>query len=552
MKRTIQILVLGFSLLVLAYVTANWWISNNLESLINSKPDRTYDLTYDKLNIHLLLKGLSIRNLTIQPVDKETKNPIYASVSKAEINGINWQELLTNQAVEIEEMTFIKPDFEIVLDKDSTDQSPNAAENMQQLFGDILSRAKVGKFSLKEGSARARMSDEENDFARLEQLDLVADKIETDSIQWQHLIPFKVEQLYSRVEGIVIELDSSREFSCEKIEYSLTDSHLAISNAAIDFKQDWRKISTEMGVQADIINFRVKTLEINRFDAESKLSGDLDIRAQSIILDSLVFNDFRDKNQPNPPDQKKPLFEGLVASIPFPLKIDTVLIKNSQITYSELAEQKTEPGAISFNNTYGSVYNITTIPSFQLQYGQFEADLITSINDQANASIRLEVPYSKEQFTIEIAIDSFYIASLNSVTAPLVDVQADAGKVHKLHLTMKADEFSSRNQLVFDYDSLNVKLLKEVSDTESSKKQKRKQRGILSGVANLAIRHQNIPSDKNYIIADYQTQRNIYRGAFNLIWVSVKEGMEMIVPIKAAQNILGNNKKKQKSKRQID
>jgi hypothetical protein len=495
---------------------------------------------------------VKIKNLTIHPVDKDTKNPILVSVANAEINGLRWPELLTNQAVEIGEITFIEPHFEIVLSKDSTEESSNTAKNVQQLFGDILSRADVEKFTLKDGSVRVRMADEETYFAQIAKVNLFADRIETDSVQWKHLIPFEVDQLHTKVEGISIKLDSSRMFSCEQVEYSLIDSRLAISNASIDFMQDWRNLSTELGVQADIINFKIKTLEINQLDTESKLSGDLDIRAQSIILDSLVFNDFRDKNQPNPPDEHKPLFGGLIASIPFPLKVDTVLIKNSQIIYHELGEDKKEPGVIEFNNTYGSIYNITTIPNYQSQYGQFEADLITSINHQADATIRLEVPYGKEQFSIDVAIDSFYLSSLNSVIVPLVDVQADAGKVLKMHLSMDADEFSSRNQLLFDYDDLSIKLLKENVNPQTQKK-KMKKRGILSGVANLAIRHRNLPGDKNYTLAEYRTQRNVYRGAFNLIWLSVKEGMAMIVPIQAAQTVLSDNKKRSKrNKAQID
>ncbi|MGD1891313.1 MAG: hypothetical protein ACFB15_12055 [Cyclobacteriaceae bacterium] len=553
MKRIIGVLILGLLLIITAYLSANWWISNNLQTLINSNPERAYDITYDKLDIHLLLKGVRIQNLTIQPVDKEAKNPITVSVAEAEIRGLRWQELLTNQAVKIGEMTFIEPDFEIVLDTASSDQSPNAAKNLQYLFGDVLSRADVEKFTLRDGSARARMPNEEKYFARLNKLNLFADKIETDSLQWKHLIPFEVDQFYSKVEGVSIQLDSSRTFSCEQIEYSLYDSKLAISNASIDFLKDWRYISSEVGVQTDLINFQIKSLEINQLDTESKLSGDLDIRAQSVVLDSLVFNDYRDKNQPNPPDQNKPLFGGLVASIPFPLKVDTVLIRNSQITYHELGEEKKEPGAISFNNTYGSIYNITTIPSFQSQFGQFEADLITLINRQAKAQIRLEVPYVNEQFRMSVAIDSFYLASLNSVIVPLVDVQANAGKVHKMLLSMNADEFSSKNQLVLDYDDLNIKLLKENTNPQAKKKKKRKKRGVLSSVANLAIRHRNLPDDKNYVLADYRTQRNVYRGAFNLIWVSIKEGMAMIIPTQAAQAVLSDNRKlKKRKKEQID
>ena len=58
----------------------------------------------------------------------------------------------------------------------------------------------------------------------------------------------------------------------------------------------------------------------------------------------------------------------------------------------------------------------------------------------------------------------------------------------------------------------------------------------------------NDPTTKNYIIADYRSERNIYRGPFNFMWQTVKEGFIQIIPTKTTKGFLGQGDKKKKTK----
>jgi hypothetical protein len=93
----------------------------------------------------------------------------------------------------------------------------------------------------------------------------------------------------------------------------------------------------------------------------------------------------------------------------------------------------------------------------------------------------------------------------------------------------------SRNVLVMDYENLHV----EVLDAEKHKEKK----GLLSSVANLAIRQKNHPDDNSYVITEYSTERNIYRGPFKLIFSSMKDGIMEIVPSKTTKRILAKKNK---------
>jgi len=95
--------------------------------------------------------------------------------------------------------------------------------------------------------------------------------------------------------------------------------------------------------------------------------------------------------------------------------------------------------------------------------------------------------------------------------------------------------------LTVDYDSLELAVLKDYEYAHSK-------RGFISSIANSAIRKANMPDTKHYHIADYQSFRNVYRGPFNFMWESAKEGMLYIVPTGAISLLVGNPEKKAEKK----
>ena len=75
-------------------------------------------------------------------------------------------------------------------------------------------------------------------------------------------------------------------------------------------------------------------------------------------IDSLILVDVRDKNKPRPEEPIKPLFEGMVESIPFPIKLDSIKILNSTITYKEIPDGKSNPVVLNFQQVNGEILNL--------------------------------------------------------------------------------------------------------------------------------------------------------------------------------------------------
>ena len=89
-----------------------------------------------------------------------------------------------------------------------------------------------------------------------------------------------------------------------------------------------------------------------------------------MVVDELQIAFRKNKKYERPPDVYKPMFRGMINSIPIELTIDSVLIKNSSVTYSELGAKKSKSGSIDITEINASIHGITNMPKQQQNVGQ--------------------------------------------------------------------------------------------------------------------------------------------------------------------------------------
>ena len=542
MKKVVSI-VLG-SLLVLLFsffLIAEWWVERIFNEVMNKKPDRVYNVTYADLDLHTFLKGVTLESAQIIPINASDSGTVLrGTVSHIELSGIQWRHFFFSKKANVREMVFINPDFQITLGpvKESKDKQHSSTKGLQSLFGDILSRGEIHNFRLVNGSAEARRDSVL--MAKVTNLTISAEEIVTDSIQAKSLIPFKVGSFTASVDSSILQLNEYTILRSGYFGYRADQSQLELNNISMSFTDDRMQVSQRLGKQVDLIEAKVKSLMIKGLDATSNVS-DLDIRAQSMLIDEFEMSDFRDKNQQRPLDSEKPMFSGMVKSIPISLKVDSIHISDSDIYYSELGENREAAGTLHFADIDGTISTFTTIPEFQDSLRSFAIDITTKLNDQASMAMNLEVPYDSERFRMNTSIGGFKLGALNATLRDLVGVEVTSGNIHKINIKMDAVETASSNVLVMDYDSLGLAV---VADYHKDYKVK----PLISTIANGAIRKTNLPDHKHYHVAEYQSYRNIYRGPFNFMWATVKEGMMILVPTGATGILLGDIEKKSRKK----
>lgn len=545
-KRTKIILILiGVVFLGLEGLEA--YLEYRLGSMINRNPERAYDIRYESIDLHTFFKGVTLEEVGIVPVAIDSGTVIRGAVSYANMDGLVWYQLLLGRRLNIDGIRFVRPTFVINLGTDTIKES--SGKGMQELFGDILSRAKLNRFEIDQGSVIVMEPDKENIRGRFSNLNLKANDIKTDSVIWSHLIPFELGSLDASLDSMSYMINEFTRVSSGKLEYRMNDNKLSLNHLQMKYVLDWKEVSRKLGKQTDLIEVSLDELYFENLKASSSLYSDLDIMASKIGIRGLMFTDHRDKNMPRPPDQVKPMFKGMVDAIPIRVKVDTILLENSAVHYGELGVGKSEVGMLRFEEINGTITRLTTLPEEQENYKSFEAKIKARLNGVATVSMDLIVPYDREAFQAVARVGDLDLSRLNETTRAMAGIEIISGKMDRIQFEMQATEYNSHNTLKFDYSDLKIHVIQEGEDHQMHNN------AFLSSIANTAVRSHNLPTQGKYLSAEYVSERNRYRGPFNFMWKSLSDGMTHIVPGTMVQKILGVTKgtkkesKKEKKRR---
>ncbi len=554
-KRRIKITLIVLSFLVVGLVLAVFlselYLERNLARLINSNQERLYNIDFEDIDIDKFVKGFVLENATIYPVKKSGNVNILSVVDEIVFEGFSWKKLIFDKSVDVERIVFSNPKFNVNILSDSTNISlTDSAEHektsngFQYLFGDILSRAKINDFQIINGKIAAFSSDENtgsNEIARIESLNLYVDDIQTDSVQLEHLIPFKVKDIQYKTRGIYYRINGYTDLKVDEVKIDFKNAQLKVKDLKFEFNRDWTEVSNEIKKQIDLITFSIDSLDFKNIDTGSKLFNSLDIRAHNLDIYGLNLTDRKDNRYNRPPDEEKPMFKGLIDLIPVALKIDTIKIIKSQISYTEFGKDRLNYGTITFDNLYASIYDVTSINEFKNEYEEVKVDIIANINSNGNLNFKLKIPYDEEKFHLFAELDSLNLTSLNKSLIPLAGIEIKSGNLNHLRLVMNASRESSDNFLDAQYQNLGIRIYEEINKDSLHNK------SFLSFVANTMLHTNNTPEHGHYSTTTFSKERNIYRAPFQHIVVTLMEGFMDIMPTSTAKFFLRRKKHSKKS-----
>lgn len=526
----ILIFLLGFGLYLGVYLGERW-INKNLVGIINANPDRNYDISFEKVEYDLFRRVISVNGLRIRPVGKPSGTFVEGEVAQAFLSSFDITKLFFRRILDIQELRFFQPVFQVFIPVD-TPEEDQAGEAFQSLFGDILSRGGIRNFQLGNAHSTIFLGDEV--IGSVFNLNIVANDLSTDSVQWSHPIPFEYGRIRMSIDSLGYLLTNGQELKIGKVNFDTKAQTFLVEDVMLRFPEGLEAASRKLDFQTDLIEVHLDSLYFQGFEATSNFYSDLDLRAQKLELSGFRLTDFRNKFKPRPVEEAKPMFQGMIQKIGFPLKLDTLLIRNGNITYGENVPPSGEHWDIHFTHLEGTVTRITSIPEYQMIYSHFDAKIKGKIEGKGNLDMDLQVPYDRDEFRLSADFRNFKLTEINAILKPIMNGDIVDGQLHRMNLDIHANPREARVNFVFDYTDLKIELFKK----GTQKKNK-----LLSSVANLALNHSNMPGDRKYLTPSYTLRRNVYRGPFYLMWQSTKEGMLNIVPGGAAKDILRSSEK---------
>lgn len=523
MKKVLLGIIILVATLFLASLGLEYYLGSRISMLINSNPDRKYDILFDDLSISLLKRGVSLKIIQLVPLEKDPITKVSGSLQNIELSGVSFIDLAFNRKLTIDQLSLIDPGFRITR-KDVQGRPQDNSKALQGVFQDLISRGVISNFELTNGTAEFFVDgDSLYSFAQFTDLNIFAEGIVSDSIIIQNSVPFQLESISMSLKNLSVKTEADQEFKFAELSFDSESKSIQIKDISLKYK-DYEKHLKSMDYQTEVIELTLKDFSLNYLSAENNIYGDWRIVAGLASIDSLTLDVLRDKNKSRPDEPEKPLFEGMIEKIPFPIELDTVRIINSAIIYRELLPGNTKAGTLKFDQLNAEILNVISSDSLQGDT-QMTVTANAVFNGVANIDMGIQVGYGKPTFSLQAKVKRFELSGINNILERMASVRVSSGVVRELTLNMEGSRYSSSNQMTFQYEDLKLELIGE----DHSKKK------LVSTIANIFTSKSNLKTDRNYKNAVYKTDRNIYRGPFHLLWQSTKEGLVLIVPGDVAQ-----------------
>lgn len=217
----------------------------------------------------------------------------------------------------------------------------------------------------------------------------------------------------------------------------------------------------------------------------------------------------------------------MIKSLKFQVSVDSLILKNSQVSYTERKATGNLEGKVRFTNIHTRLMPFTNIKIANGVIPDFNLEGTATIQDscqlKVNMSFQMNDP--NNSFTAEGNLSPFNMRILNPVLEPLALVSIRSGKVNRFQFNFNADRTMANGQLYFGYDNLKISVL-ELKNGNT------KEAGFASFLANSLLLRARNPRGKELLPDEIAFHRDQKRSDLNYWWKSIFSGVKNTLGMK--------------------
>ncbi|MEO6933334.1 MAG: hypothetical protein ABI151_17000, partial [Chitinophagaceae bacterium] len=208
--------------------------------------------------------------------------------------------------------------------------------------------------------------------------------------------------------------------------------------------------------QNDYIVVKGKSISINNFKYNHSKT-DSSLLIGTIVADGLDLNTSRDKTIPFQHGIEKLMPTKLIAKIGLPIKIDSVVLINSNVTYHEFSVGTKKWSALPLTHLNGSISNITN--QFKL-HDSLKLSVSTDLFDNHIRQFVYAESYSDSLsgFSARQAMSPVTLSQFSKFSKPLAGVSITSGIADTVFADWTGNKYAAFGTMNFHYRDLKLKL----------------------------------------------------------------------------------------------
>ncbi|WP_188504749.1 hypothetical protein [Parapedobacter pyrenivorans] len=529
---------IGVAVCAIAVVAiANWYVNYSLKpkmevALKKRVVDGTnghYRLTYDELELSLLAGNATATNIRLTPaMSADTRHRPAATIyhlriGRLKINGVGLLRLLISNRLTINTITIDTPSFRIVRHRQvDTGATDSASKPVHEQITQTLSGIKVNRIVLQAGEFE--LADEHDaTHLHIQKITGTARDIRIDSaslLDTARLYGAKAIQLEAETVDYV-RPDSLYHLQIGPLHFQTTKEELVLHNLRYGPTLSKAAFYRRTQLAKDISNISISRIGLTGIDITRWVSAQT-IAAAALHIDSGSIAIYKDKTQPNPPENKigKSPHQQLLR-LEQPVAIDSVLIGALDIGFTEVSDQTGKAGTVTFETTSGVIRNLTndSLALVRNRFMELHARSRVMGAGDLTVDFRFDLRDSLGAHKYRAQLGPMSGTPFNKMLTPQLHVEIEHVAIQGLRFDMEANDRRTAGTLHLDYDNLKVNMLREDNEGGTSTKP------IVSFFANRFLLNDSNP-DANGVRHTGQVyiERPYSFSFFKMIWRSIREG----------------------------
>jgi hypothetical protein len=210
--------------------------------------------------------------------------------------------------------------------------------------------------------------------------------------------------------------------------------------------------------QVDYITVAGGPASLSGFSVSGFLK-DSTFSAQRLDMVQPLFDVVRDKRKPREEGIFRPLPTSLTRKIPWKLDLDTLVIRDGVVRYTETSEKSGRTGTVVFANMDTRILNITNRQPRPTDSLRIDASAL--LMDSALIRINFRQAYvdTLGSFSFRVGMGPYALRGLNPVIEPLANIRITDGQANLLQLRAAGNDYYTLGKVKFHYQDLGVEFL---------------------------------------------------------------------------------------------
>jgi hypothetical protein len=558
---------------VIVAFLASWYISvkirpiitSEIKSLVLKATDSLYHVEFSDIKTNLITGNASMLNVKIIPDTnilkklinlKKAPNNIYTiKLNKVSIRGFHPDVLYRAHKLHVDLILFEKPEV-IMANKQlvfNENKPPRPGRPPYQYIARYLKELRVKTIAFRDIKFKYFNNNlpipEVNSVENLNVTltDWLIDPTSAEDRSRMYLL----KDISVRLNDYSFATpDSLYDIKVNQMDFRAATGRLKIREFALVPRYEEMKFSELAGTEKQRYNIKMSNISMSGINFPLYVLKQ-ELLAKEMNIDNGFVAVFSNNMNQKPKINKvgkdpHQLFQALKGLI----TVEKLNLANVNISYSEFDRDSKQKGVINFDNTSGSITNVTNSPKYKFKDHVMIADLTTSMMGSSTLHVyfRFDLQSKAGDFAYNGSLTGLNGRTLNKITRPLGMLQIRSGFVNKLDFSIKANNKIATGVLNFAYQRLNVGLLKKEEGKENLVKM-----GWASFLANQLVINSDNPDRKgNFVSATINYKREPSATFFSFIWRTLFQGIKNSVGLTDAKEAQINSRVAQFEQIKID